>query len=114
VTDHLQRAAELSGCVRDDGSRRGPPFCSAHDEDGNPPWERCRWVPIAVALHAAENHGRAAALKETADAWQWSDWAGISRHVHGVSDRIRGAQFVSDWLRARAIEAAGAAGEPDH
>lgn len=42
------KAAQLSGCVLDD--HPGAPFCASHDEDGNPPWHRCRWVPIAQAL----------------------------------------------------------------
>jgi hypothetical protein len=60
VTDNQQRAAEATGCVIEDAvGRYGPPFCATHDEDGNPPWERCRWAPVAAALDEAEARGMA-------------------------------------------------------
>jgi hypothetical protein len=60
VTANQQRAAEATGCVIEDAvGRYGPPFCATHDEDGNPPWERCRWAPVAAALDEAEARGRA-------------------------------------------------------
>jgi hypothetical protein len=56
------------------------------------------------------------ALSATADKWQWGAWADAPRCADQVKERIANAQFVTDWLRARAKEAESAAvdGSPDH
>jgi hypothetical protein len=43
-----------------------------------------------------------AALTQTADAWQWGEWANAPRRADRVEERIANAQFVTDWLRNRA------------
>jgi hypothetical protein len=56
-------------------------------------------LPV-VQAYAAEK--AAEALNQTADAWQWGAWADTPRHADRVADRIGAAQYVTDWLRARA------------
>lgn len=34
--------------------------------------------------------------------WQWKDWADAPRLPDQVQERIANAQYVTDWLRARA------------
>lgn len=47
-----ERAQAMTGCVQE--WYAGMAWCSAHgDEDGNPMWDRCRWVPVFEALRDA-------------------------------------------------------------
>lgn len=48
------------------------------------------------------NQRAAQALTQTANVWQYSVWADMPRSAGRVADRIEAAQFVTDWLRARA------------
>jgi phage terminase Nu1 subunit (DNA packaging protein) len=60
-----------------------------------------RWL----AQHDAEVAARA--LRQAADDWQTGEWANVPRHADRVADRLGAAQYVSDWLRARAEKKAG-------
>lgn len=48
TTDIEAIATQATGCLRDNFP--GAPFCKIHDELGNPPWDRCLWVPVAAML----------------------------------------------------------------
>lgn len=51
ATDVNSIAVQATGCVQSKGSFS--PFCETHDELGNPPWHRCRWVAVAEMLDQA-------------------------------------------------------------
>jgi len=57
---------------------------------------------VARMLADAERQGAERALRETADAWQWGEWANAPRRADRVEERLANAQHVTDWLRARA------------
>ena len=48
---------------------------------------------------------RTSALKETGDVWQRGQWADVLI-PHATSNPIANAQRVTEWLRARAAQAA--------
>lgn len=51
-----ERAQQITGCVVNTTFVEGLkeqdriPFCEAHDEDGNPDWQRCRWAKVYEAF----------------------------------------------------------------
>lgn len=63
--------------------------------------------------HEAETAAAAGALRRAADAWQHGNWANAPRRPDRVAERIANAQYVGDWLRARA-DAIDAAQPRDH
>lgn len=68
--------------------------------------DRCdEFVAELLATHVKE--ARAAALKETADTWQWGAWADVLKPPPpgGIPTLAHGQQ-VTDWLRARVVGAA--------
>jgi hypothetical protein len=91
--DELEQAAvAASGCRRVEGF--GVAFCETHDELGNPPWDRCRWVEaLAVLTPVVERLQRQAAAKA----------------VRQIADELAPSYYDSEWviryvdeLRARA------------
>lgn len=61
---------------------------------------------FAVALAAEYARGRAEALTETADAWQWKDWFDMPTDAfRGIAGRMVTANHVTAWLRDRADQA---------
>ena len=68
-TTDAEWAASLTGCVRNEHFIDNLPaeyrnhFCEAHDMDGNPAWDQCRWGRVAEALAQA----RAEGLRDAAD-----------------------------------------------
>lgn len=91
-------AVAAAGCRRDVGPV-GVPFCAAHDEDGNPPWDRCRWVaalnallPIVQRLIADELRARASMVSARA----------ADEERTGERDAADALDEVSAWLLARA------------
>ena len=54
----------------------------------------------------------ARALREAADAWTQGAWADTPRYAERAQDRIAAANYVGQWLRARADRVmAGEAGQ---
>lgn len=51
------------------------------------------------------------ALRKAADDWQWKDWASAPRRSDPVQERLANAQYVTNWLRTKAMEADREAGE---
>lgn len=54
----------------------------------------------AIARH--ERAIKAETLRDVADAWSQGAWAGTPRHRDIARDRFAAANYVGDWLRARA------------
>ncbi len=86
MTDNQQRAAELLRSV-----------------NVQPEFVPTVRTAIADALDKAEAWGRAEALLDAADAWQQGAWAVTPRRRDWISDGTGAAQYVTDWLRARAL-----------
>jgi hypothetical protein len=57
---------------------------------------------IAAALEQTVRDLIADELDAVAGKWQWGAWADMPRIADRVAERIAGAQYVTDWLRARA------------
>ena len=57
----------------------------------------------------AENDRQAGekALADAANAWTRGHWANAPRRADRAHERLAAAQFVGDWLRARAAALAG-------
>lgn len=49
-----------------------------------------------------EKKARFEALMDAKNAWQMGQWANAPRSRDQVQERIANAQFVTDWLKARA------------
>ncbi len=62
-------------------------------------------LPVVTELTA---RAAADAVTAVADAWQWGGWANTPRRADRVADRIGAAQYVTEWLRARAARLAAA------
>lgn len=43
-------------------------------------------------------------IQAIADQWQWGDWANAPRRADPVEERLANAQFVTNWLRTKAVE----------
>lgn len=86
-----------------------PRQCACEWRDEGDGWERQETWPdhVAAALmplvDAIVAERAAEAIQAAADKWQWSAWADAPR-IKGdvVAERIATAQYVTDWLRARA------------
>jgi hypothetical protein len=65
-------------------------------------------VVARIAAQAAAD-----ALNQAADAWQRGAWADTPRRADRIADRIGAAQFVTDWLRARAAALTPTTTEPE-
>lgn len=60
-------------------------------------------LPVVQTIaDAAVARGRAVALLDAADAWQQGAWTNTPRNADRIAERIGAAQYVTDWLRARA------------
>lgn len=64
-------------------------------------------VVIVPLLAEAERKGAEQSLRQAADDWQQGQWADAPRRADRVQERMANAQFVTDWLRARAERARG-------
>lgn len=49
-----------------------------------------------------EKKARFDALMEAKNAWQTGEWARAPRRRNPIEERLANAQFVTDWLKARA------------
>jgi hypothetical protein len=68
----------------------------------NRPGDRTFADDLAAALAEARAAGRAEEALAVTAAWQWKAWADMPRGSGRPSDLIGAAQYVTEWLRARA------------
>lgn len=101
TTDDAERAQQITGCRVDDTVAMFP-FCMVHDEDGNPPWDRCRWARAYRVLRAV----RRQALLDAAD---WldldEDQGGPSYYIDTPAGRVAyydAHPWAAEHLRKRA------------
>jgi len=67
-------------------------FCGTHDEDGNPPWDRCRWTEVLPMLKML----RADVLDDVSDeikrlgSWEFGGLHYIQNSaVYGAINEVR-------------------------